>query len=54
MSVTRPKWKTKETYHVINLVYSNQPRRQLEHVVPQRDNNKLCILRPLLDVSRND
>ena len=41
-------------YHVIDLVYSDQPRRELKHLVTQRDDNKLRVLCALLDVTRND
>jgi hypothetical protein len=36
--------------HVVDLVHAHQPRRQLEHVVPERDDDELGVLRPLLDV----
>ena len=38
----------------VSLVDADQTIRQLEHVVPQRDDNELRILGALLDVVRND
>lgn len=40
--------------HVIDLVYSNKSRRQLEHVVSQRNDNELSILCSFLDITGND
>lgn len=42
------------TYHVVDLVHANKTRRKLKHVVAQRDDNELSVLRALLDVARND
>jgi len=39
---------------MIDLIHAHQPRRELEHVIPQRDDDELRILRPLLDVRRYD
>lgn len=36
--------------HMVDLVYSNQSTRELEHVVPQRDDDKLCVFGSFLDV----
>lgn len=41
----------RRTHHVIDLIHTNQPACQLEHVVSQRDDDELCILRSLLDVA---
>ena len=40
--------------HMIDLVNSDQSLRELKHVVPQRDDNELCVLRALFDVGRYD
>lgn len=40
--------------HMIDLVNANQPLRQFKHVIPQRNDDELSILRALFDVSRND
>jgi hypothetical protein len=36
--------------HVVDLVNTDKTRGKLEHIVSQRNDNKLCILRPLLDI----
>jgi hypothetical protein len=43
-----------QTYHVIDLVHADQPRRKLEHVVAQRNDDELGVLGALLDVSSDD
>lgn len=40
--------------HVVDLVNPNQPLCKLEHVIPQTDDNELCVLRALFDVSGNN
>ena len=40
--------------HVIDLVHSDKSRSKFKHVVSQGDNNELSVLRPLLDVTRNN
>ena len=42
------------TYHMIDLVNTNQSRRQFKHVIPQRNDNKLCVLGAFFDVGRYD
>lgn len=39
---------------MINLVNTNQPRRKLKHIIPQRNNNELRVLSSLLDIRRDD
>ncbi|KAI6756206.1 hypothetical protein HG530_011942 [Fusarium avenaceum] len=39
---------------MIDLVHANQPRRELKHVVAQRDDDELGVLGALLDVVGND
>lgn len=41
-------------YHVVDFVHADQTRRKLEHVVAQRDDNKLGVLGALLDVARDN
>ena len=36
--------------HVIDLVYTDEPLSQLEHVVPQRNHDELCVLRTFFDI----
>lgn len=36
--------------HVVNLVNTDKTRGKLEHIVSQRNDNELCVLRPLLDI----
>lgn len=40
--------------HVIDLIDPHQPLRQLEHIIPQTDNNELCVLCALLDIPRDN
>lgn len=40
--------------HVIDFVNSHEPLSELKHVVPQADDDELCILRSLLDVRRDN
>jgi hypothetical protein len=40
--------------HVIDLVHSDKSRSKFKHVVSQGDDDKLSVLRPLLDVTRNN
>lgn len=40
--------------HMIDLVHAHQPRRELEHVIPQRDNDELGVLGAFLDVARHN
>lgn len=40
--------------HMVDLVNTHQPRRQLKHVVAQRDDNELGIARALLDVGSDN
>lgn len=39
---------------MIDLVHPNQSGRELEHVVAQRDDDKLGILGTLLNIARNN
>ena len=39
---------------MIDLIHPDQPRRQLEHIIPEGNNNKLSILGALLDIRRDD
>lgn len=39
---------------MIHLIDPDQPLRQLKHVVPQRDDDELCVLGALFDVGRHD
>ena len=39
---------------IIGLVDPNETVRHLKHIIPQRNHDKLRILRPLLDVVRHD
>ena len=43
-----------KTYHVIDLVYTDQSRGELEHVVAQRNDDELGVLGAFFDVSSND
>jgi hypothetical protein len=43
-----------KTYHVIDLVYTDQSRSKLEHIVAQRNNDELGVLGALFDVSSDD
>lgn len=36
--------------HVVDLVNTDKTRGKLEHVVSQRNDDELCVLRPLLDI----
>jgi hypothetical protein len=38
--------------HMVDFVDTNQSFSEFEHVVPQTDDNKLCILGAFLDVAR--
>jgi hypothetical protein len=38
-------------YHVIDFVHTNQTRSKFKHIVAQRNNNELRILRPFLYVA---
>jgi len=38
--------------HVVDFVYSNKSGSELEHVVSQRDDDELGVLRALFDVTR--
>jgi hypothetical protein len=40
--------------HVIDLVHSDKSRSKFKHVVSQGDDDELSVLRPLLDVTRNN
>lgn len=40
--------------HVVDLVYTDQARGKLEHVVTKRNNDELSVLRALLDVVSHD
>ena len=42
------------TYHMVDFVHTDESRRELEHVVPQGDDDKLGVLRPLFDVCGDD
>lgn len=44
----------KFTYHMINFIDTNKPRGQLKHVIPQRYDYELSVLRSLLDVRCHD
>ena len=39
---------------MVDLINSDKPRSKLEHVVPQRNDDELCILRSLFDVGSNN
>ena len=39
---------------MVDLVDTDQPLRQLEHVVAQTDHNELCVLRSFFDVACYD
>lgn len=39
---------------MINLVYADETRGKLEHVIAQRDDNELGVFGALLYVTRND
>ena len=43
-----------KTCHVIDLVYTDQSRGELEHVVAQRNDDELGVLGAFFDVSSND
>ena len=36
--------------HVVDFVYTDEPLSQLEHVVPQRNHDELCVLRTFFDI----
>ena len=40
--------------HVVDLVHTHQACSQLEHVVPERDDDELGVLGTLFDVVRHD
>lgn len=40
--------------HMVDLVHSHKSRRELKHVVSERDDNELGVLGTLLDVVGND
>lgn len=40
--------------HMVDFVDTNQSFCEFEHVVPQADDNKLCILGAFLDVARHN
>ena len=39
---------------MVNLVDTDQPLRQLKHVIAQRDDDELCVLGALFDVGGYD
>lgn len=40
--------------HVVHLIHAHESARQLKHVVPQGDNDKLCVLGALFNVRCHD